>query len=105
MLIGTNADEWRLFLVGDLRGRNLSKARLLERMARELPSAGPDEAPLAEQALEHFGAPLRGRRPDLTDVWVAFQSHRVFHQPATRLADLQSAHASAYSYLFSWSGP
>lgn len=106
VMIGTNRDEWRLFLVGDLRGRNLSRSRLLERLARQLPGMGPDGIPRAELALSHFGAARRGRRPSASDVWVAFQSDRVFHHPATRLANGQSLHAdSVYSYLFSWSGP
>jgi para-nitrobenzyl esterase len=41
-----------------------------------------------------------------SDVWSAFQTARVFHFPAARLAEAQQeAGGNVYTYLFSWSAP
>ena len=38
--------------------------------------------------------------------WIAFQSDRIFHYPAVRLADLHCAHTpNTYAYLFEWTPP
>jgi para-nitrobenzyl esterase len=39
-------------------------------------------------------------------MWIAFQSARIFHYPAIRLAELHSAHTpETYRYLFTWAPP
>jgi para-nitrobenzyl esterase len=106
VLIGTNRDEWRLFMLGDAKGRRLDEAGLARRLERALPGVDASGVPLSRLALEHYRE-LRpgGRRPTPSDIWVAFQSDRIFHYPARRLADLHSAHTSqTYAYLFNWSG-
>ena len=101
MLIGTNREEWKLFRIGDPR-RRLTHEDLERRLRRTLSGTGH-----AEAALELYRPdPAVRRRATPEDAWVAFQSDRVFHQPAGRLAD---AHASAggrtYTYLFTWRPP
>jgi para-nitrobenzyl esterase len=107
VLVGTNRDEWRLFMMGDVKGRRLDEAGLARRLERALPGANASGVPLSRLALEHYQE-LRpaGQRLSPTEIWVAFQSDRIFHYPARRLAALHSTHtARTYTYLFNWSGP
>jgi para-nitrobenzyl esterase len=104
-VIGTNRDEWRLFMLGDRKGRSLDDAGLRRRIARALPGADPSGRPLAERAFDVYRG-LDGRRLDSPRArWEAFQSDRVFHHPAHRLAETHSAHAPTFAYRFDWSPP
>ena len=48
----------------------------------------------------------RGGKTSPYSVWSAFQSARVFHYPASQLAEAHSrAGGSSYSYLFTWCPP
>jgi para-nitrobenzyl esterase len=99
LLVGTNQDEWKLFTLGDRRGRRLDAAGFERRLGRAL--SGVDRGRgLVQRACESY----RGVRP--ADAWERFQSERVFHVPAHRLASLHSAHgAPTYAYLFQWTPP
>jgi para-nitrobenzyl esterase len=102
-LVGSNRDEWKLFMTGDRAGRELDEAGLAERIQRALPGKnGGGQAPVddALEAYRRVGGP-RGHEP--SERWTAFQSDRVFHYPAARIADLQSRHQpKTWSYLFEW---
>ncbi len=106
-LVGSNLDEWSLFMLGDRRGRRMDEAMLRRRLARALPGTSALGVPLAERAYAAYRRSLR--KHDSTaprERWVSFQSDRIFHVPAVRLADLQSeAGAPTWSYLFSWAPP
>ncbi len=106
LLVGTNRDEWRLFMVTDPRARNLDEERLVQRFWRILAPLGEAGAELAKRATQayHLVSGPRGASP--VQRWIAFQSDRIFHYPAVRLADLHCAHApDTYAYLFEWSPP
>ena len=107
VLVGTNREEWRLFMLGDRRGRRLDEEGLRRRMARVLGGGNGEGRALAERALEVYGgAAGERRRGHWGDVWSAFQSDRIFHHPAHTLARLQSDHhPGTRAYLFSWSPP
>jgi para-nitrobenzyl esterase len=107
ILIGTNRDEWKLFMLGDRRGRQLDEDGLRKRLELTLPGREPDGTPHAELALETYRRTRTGRgRASPTALWIAIQSDRVFRYPATRLAELHAAHTpSTYSYLFTWAPP
>ena len=96
-LVGTNRDEWNLFLLADAKARALGEDGLLRRYARSL---GPDAA-------EHAHGLYREALPRASPRarWGAYQTHRVFTAPAARLGELQAAHAPSYAYLFTWSPP
>jgi carboxylesterase type B len=107
LMVGTTLDEWKLFTaldsgLGPLRG-NL----LVERMRMLLPkvtSRAPDPPRAAWQYREAVRA--RGGRTSALEVWSAFQSARVFHYPASLLAEAQAqAGGDAYAYLFTWRPP
>jgi para-nitrobenzyl esterase len=107
MLIGTNREEWKLFRIGDPR-QKLEPEDFERRIRRTLAGSGD-----AEAALAHYRAdPGVRRRATPEDAWVAFQSDRVFHHPASRLADAHAhaAHATkgggrTFMYLFTWRPP
>ncbi len=107
VLVGTNADEWNLFLLGDREGRRLDSEGLRRRLERALPGADASGRPRADAALEAYLRARSGRgRESSVRFWVAFQSDRIFHYPATRVADLQLAHQpSVYAYLFTFAPP
>jgi len=97
LLIGTNRDEWNLFLLADPKARAMDEEALRRRYARSL---GPERA-------DHAHATYRELLPSATPRarWGAYQTHRVFTAPSERLADLQAGYAPVYTYLFSWAPP
>ena len=96
VLIGSNQDEWALFMAPDSRGRKLDEAGLERRFLRVLASNGIDPNLLdrfRETYDESLGAP-RHR-------WSQFMSDMVFHAPAGILADtLSRAGGDVYFYRF-----
>ena len=107
ILAGTNRDEWKLFTLGDRRARRLDEAGLLARIAKLLPGRDADGRRRAQRALEVYRRARLGRG-ELSpfEMWVAFQSDRIFRYPATRLAELQAPHeARTFAYLFTWTPP
>jgi para-nitrobenzyl esterase len=107
VLIGTNRDEWKLFMFADRTGRNLDEDGLRKRLERALPGCGSDGTPDAEVALHVYRRSRTGRgRASPTDLWVAIQSDRIFRYPAMRLAELHAAHTpDSWAYLFTWQPP
>jgi para-nitrobenzyl esterase len=99
ILVGTNRDEWKLFMLGDRKARSMDIPALRRRLERALRGDGT----LVERALETYRS-ARGGNP--SELWQNFQSDRIFHYPAHRLAQLQAAHnPNTYAYLFSWAPP
>jgi len=101
VLAGTNRDEWKLFMLGDARARRMDEAALQRRFARVLAE------PAASRAYEAYRHAGQARRPgDPRERWAAFQGDRIFHWPASRLLELQSAHTrEVFAYSFDWSPP
>ena len=98
LLIGTNADEWRLFVWG-----------LPEALRAAIPA--PDVAPYfaaSGRAVDDVLKVYAEARPaaDQLDLLCAVQSDQVFGIPAVRLAEAQLPHdAGVWMYRFSWSTP
>ncbi len=101
LLAGTNAAEWKLFMLGDLRARRMDDEMLRRRFARALGDAHVERAFTA-----YARAPL-ARAPEAPhERWSAFQSDRVFTWPATRLLDLHASQSrETYAYRFDWAPP
>jgi para-nitrobenzyl esterase len=104
VLAGTNRDEWKLFTLFDARTRRLDAAGLRRRLERIVPGKDAEGVAFAERLLEAYGASDGARRGTTSlALWEAIQSDRVFHYPAARLAELQSAHEPrTYQYRFEW---
>jgi para-nitrobenzyl esterase len=101
VLAGTNADEWKLFMLGDLRARAMDEESLRRRFARSLGEAH------VERAWQAYARAPLSRAPDAPrERWSAFQSDRIFHWPAARLLDLHATHSrETYAYRFDWAPP
>ena len=107
ILVGTTLDEWKLFTPVDTGIPTIGERGLVERMEQVLPVAAP-RAPTPTKAIRSYRKAVKARGGDTSpfEVWSAFQSARVFHYPATRLAEAQrKARGSVYSYLFTWHPP
>jgi para-nitrobenzyl esterase len=106
LLVGTTLDEWKLFRLIDQGVRALRENELVERFGEAL--RGHANAPEPEAAVREFRGvlELRGGKANASEVWTAFQSARVMHVPAMRLAQAQSlAGGRAFTYLFTWCPP
>ena len=106
LLVGTNRDEWRLFMIGDPKGRRLDEAGLRRRLARALATSDDGDA-WSQRAFDVYArADDVAARWTPADRWVAFQSDRIFHHPAHELA-ASHAHSggATYAYLFTWTLP
>jgi len=106
LLLGTTLDEWRLFRMVDPGVRGLSERDLVDRFAAVLSTHR--RAPAPDQAVQQFREAIEARgggtRP--TQVWSAFQSARMMHVPAMRLAAAHTAAGGkAHAYLFTWKPP
>ena len=104
LLVGTTLDEWRLFRLLDEGFFRMSESELSARFQAALQREGAAAADLGA-AISDFRAALqsRGAATSPGDVWCEFQSARVMHFPASRLAEAQHAGGGrAHSYLFTW---
>jgi len=107
LLIGTTLDEWKLFTLVESGLAGMREVELRSRLAGMLPRVTA-RAPEVLQAIAAYRDALRARGGRTTpfEVWCAFQSARVFHYPASKLAEAHAAAAgSTYGYLFTWRTP
>lgn len=106
LLIGSNRDEWKLFTLGDPRTIRMTEDQFSERLKRVVSGVDAEGNSISKLAAEAYYRVVGPRGGDPTERWASFQSDRVFHYPATHLADLHSRHqAETYAYLFEWSPP
>jgi len=107
LLVGATLDEWKLFRVVDPGLRGLREEALIERFHAVLRGRFTS-LPDAATALGEFRLALeeRGAGTSPAEVWSAFQTTRVMHFPAVRLAEAQvEAGGSVHTYLFTWRPP
>jgi para-nitrobenzyl esterase len=86
--------------------RRLRLRDLVDRFRAVL--ASHRDAPDPEAAVAEFreAVEARGGSASPTELWSAFQSARIMHVPAARLAEAQTAAGGrAHSYLFTWTPP
>ncbi len=110
VLVGTNADEWRLFGLGDPKARELDDAALVRRVERNVPGRDAHGRVHAERAVAIYREARRaaGLAASPADLWFAIEGDRFFGVPALRLAERKSAvsgGASVHKYLFTWKSP
>jgi len=110
LLIGTNRDEFKMFIVADPKGRDPDEAVLRRRIERSFGEGFPpaDEQLRPDQAIEGYRA-IREERGDSVDpreLWSAIESDRMFRIGSIRAAEAHAAHQpQTYSYLFTWESP
>jgi len=101
LLVGTNRDEMKLWVVGNRRLTGGDEAFILSRLEH---SFGAD----AGEALAAYKAARTDRGDDLTpiELWTAIESDRIFRLPSLRMAEAQAALGTdVYEYLFTWTSP
>jgi para-nitrobenzyl esterase len=104
ILIGTNRDEFKLFTFADRS--KMDDVEFVKRIRRIARKAQAGEDRLVERLMGTYGPRTGERNSGANQRWVSLQSDRVFHYPATRLADAQSTHQpNTYTYLFEWKPP
>jgi para-nitrobenzyl esterase len=93
LMAGTTRDEWKLFTVAAANLREMDDARLRKMTANLVGEA------YAEDVLKGYtrGTPFARWNEVMTD--------HTFFVPATRLLDVQAAHAPVYGYRFDWESP
>lgn len=109
VMVGTNADEWRVFGLGDAKLRQLDDAALARRVERNVPGHDVAGRSHATRAIATYRAArsAAGLGAEPADLWFAIEGDRFFGAPALRLAERKAAAsgASAYRYLFDWKSP
>ncbi len=105
LLVGTNRDEWKLFVVGAPHLRTMSPEALRRRVIRALQQGGGD--PEAAGALiEHHRERADGGRRWPFETWVAIRTEQYFLLPAIELAEAHARHrSSTYCYRLDFPAP
>ena len=101
LLVGTNLDEMKLWVIGNRKLTGGDEAYILRRLEKTF-------GPGAADALEAYKAARADRGDDLTpiELWTAVESDRVFRIPSLRMCEAQAATGTAvYDYLFTWRSP
>lgn len=106
LIIGSNRDEWKLFIAGDPNGRDPDQSVILDRIQRSF--SAEDVAVSAADMIDAYRA-IRGSRGLSTDpreLWSAIESDRVFRVGSVTTAEAHANHQPAtYMYLFEWESP
>jgi para-nitrobenzyl esterase len=101
-LIGTNYDEFKLFIGPDPFLAKMDEARLIERLEALIPRV---HVPGVVQAYKK-GRAARGESTAPGEILTAIQSDLMFRVPALSLASAQEANGRpSYAYLFNWKSP
>ncbi len=105
LMIGSNRDEAKMFMVVDPLNRDPDEAVLHRRIDAIFRyndvMLRPDDVIAAYRD-------VRARRGDTTEpreLWSAIESDRIFRIGSIRAAEAQSSYAPTYMYLFTWESP
>lgn len=106
LVIGTNRDEAKLFMIADPRNRDPDEAVLHRRIERAFAAndvfVSPDEAIKTYRSARM----ARGQPADPRELWSAIETDRMFRIGSLRAAEAQARHQPAtYCYLFDWESP
>jgi para-nitrobenzyl esterase len=101
LLTGATLEEWKLFGLVDPGFGRFDESDLHARLSEVLPADAPAPVEAARSFWRALGERSAARSP--REVWSAFQTSRVFHVPAARLAEAQhQGGGSVHSYLITW---
>jgi para-nitrobenzyl esterase len=108
LLIGTNRDEWRFWLLTDPALRALDWAGAISKVEGSIRRAGLGERLGAAELVESYKnwRLERGEPAEPADVYCAIASDWTFRLPSMRLAEAQAESGGRVSaYLFDWESP
>jgi para-nitrobenzyl esterase len=101
-LVGTNLEEWKLFISGHPEYRSIDEARLLQIFQKAAP--GKDISRVVDIYRRNRNS--RGEPATPGDLYMAIQTDLGFRLPATRVAEAQCRNGQkAYHYIFTWKSP
>jgi para-nitrobenzyl esterase len=106
LLIGTNRDEAKLFMVADPKNRDPDEDVLLRRIERAFVTN--DVGLEAREVIDRYRAARasRGEATDPRSLWSAIETDRMFRIGSIRAAGDHARHQPAtFSYLFDWESP
>ena len=105
LLIGTNRDEAKMFMVADPANRDPDEGVLHRRI--EAIFRANDVVLSPDDVIDGYRAARagRGQSTEPRELWSAIDTDRMFRIGSIRAAEAQSAHTSTYMYLFDWESP
>jgi para-nitrobenzyl esterase len=102
MIIGSNLEEWKLFLAGEPHKEKIDRAQVVERLGHFVPSQ------YAGEIVQRYHQ-ARSRRGDDTsplEILSAVNSDLMFRIPALQMVEAQQEHNPAvFNYLFTYKSP
>jgi len=105
LLIGTNLDEAKMFMVADPANRDPDEGVLRRRI--EAIFRANDVVLSPDDMIDGYRAARTGRGQAVAprDIWSAIETDRMFRIGSIRMAEAQAPHAGTYMYLFTWPSP
>jgi len=102
LIIGSNLDEWKLFIMGEPHVKKIDRAQIVERLGHFIPSG------CAGEIVERY-CQARARRGDDTsplEILSAISTDLMFRMPALQMIEAQQEHNPAvFNYLFTYKSP
>ena len=105
LLIGTNRDESKMFMIADPANRGATEEVLHRRI--EAIFRTHDIVLSPDDVIEGYRAAraARGQSVEPRELWSAIDTDRMFRIGSIRAAEAQSPYAATYMYLFDWESP
>jgi para-nitrobenzyl esterase len=101
-LIGSNLEEWNLFISSHAEYRSIDEAKLLQIFQKAAP--GKDIGAVVD--IFRRARNKRGEAATPGDLYMSIQSNLGFRMPAIRIAESQTRNGQdAYHYIFTWKSP
>ncbi|MDA1004240.1 MAG: carboxylesterase/lipase family protein [Chloroflexi bacterium] len=107
-LIGTCADEWKLFTAMAPAGGKLNEETAARQIGRLIGEGGDHNAEAGQRILTTYrdARAARGESVDVHELFEAALTDHGFRVPADRLAEAQAAHQpQTFAYRFDWPSP
>jgi len=105
LLIGTNRDEAKMFMVADPANRDPDEEVLHRRIDAIFRANDVVLSPTDVIDGYRTARSSRGEAVDPREIWSAIETDRMFRIGSIRAAQTQAAQAPAYMYLFTWESP
>ena len=102
MIVGSNLDEWKLFLVAEPHKEKIDRAQVVQRLGHFIP---PE---YAREIVERYYRARAERGDDTSplEILSAISTDLMFRMPALQMVEAQQEHNPAiYNYLFTYKSP
>jgi para-nitrobenzyl esterase len=106
LLIGTNRDEFKMFLIADPKGRDPDEDVVCRRLQRAFSAASERLEPQAAVDGYRASRARRGESVEPRELWSAIESDRIFRVGSIKAAEAHAAYQPrTYTYLFTRESP